>query len=79
MKGKIIIKTIIYRVGSLVLSFILLYIFTGNITFSGQLSVVQMLASTVFYYCYEKVWENDGWLKKLFVRWNYGRTVQTKK
>lgn len=68
MKGKTIIKTIIYRLGSLVLSFILLYLFTGNITFSGQLSLVQLVASTIFYYIYEKLWENDGCLKRYFVR-----------
>lgn len=66
MFGKTVVKTIIYRVGSLGLSFILLYIFTGNITFSGQLSIVQMLASTVFYYTYEKIWEN-GKLKSFIM------------
>lgn len=68
MKGKTIIKTIIYRVGSLILSFILLYLFTGNITFSGQLSVVQMIASTVFYFFYEILWEREGYLKKYFTQ-----------
>lgn len=84
MFGKTVIKTIIYRVGSLGLSFILLYLFTGNITFSGQLSIIQMIASTIFYYAYEKLWEKDGaiklfvqaQLKKMKVK-NRG-TVQTK-
>ena len=86
MFGKTVIKTIIYRVGSLGLSFALLYWFTGNITFSGQLSIIQMIASTVFYYCYEKLWEKNG-IIKLFVQSqlkkmkakNNGRTIQTKK
>jgi len=68
MFGKTVLKTIIYRVGSLGLSFALLYIFTGNITFSGGLSIIQMLASTVFYYIYEKIWDNKkilAWFKSI--------------
>ena len=66
MFAKTLIKTAIYRIGSLFLSFGLLYAFTGNITFSGGLSLVQLVASTIFYWCYEHLWEDEKvklWLK----------------
>jgi len=57
MFGRTVIKTIVYRLASTVLSFIMLFIFTGNVVFSGKFSIISLIISTIFYYCYEKLWE----------------------
>ena len=57
MFGRTVIKTIVYRLASTVLSFIMLFIFTGNAVFSGKFSIISLIISTIFYYCYEKLWE----------------------
>ena len=59
-----IIKTISWRVWATVLSFVVSYIFTGNISLSGGIAAGTLVSHTLAYYLHERVWNSIKWGRK---------------
>jgi adenylyl-sulfate kinase len=71
MKIKLILKSIIYRGWSTVLTFIISYIITGKLSISGSIALLELVFKTFFYYIYEIIW-NKILKKKMKTIWFTG-------
>jgi uncharacterized membrane protein len=56
-------KTITYRLAGSGLTFILAYIFTGEIIISASISIAEFLLKPMFYWIHERVWNTIKWGK----------------
>lgn len=71
MKNRFILKTLIYRGWSTVLTFIIAYIFTGELLLSGGIAVFELLLKSLSYYFFEIIW-NKIFKKKGETYWFNG-------
>ena len=58
-----IVKTISYRVVILILDFISIYLFTGQIKVAGGFTIVSNIYTTVGYFFHERIWDKIKWGK----------------
>ena len=58
---RIIIKTLIYRVIGILVSFSVCYFFFKNRTLAIKLSIVIEIIQTLVYYIYEYIWNEITW------------------
>lgn len=52
-----------WRVVATLTTITLVFLFTGNLTVSLELGVIEVAAKLLFYYLHERVWERTGWGK----------------
>jgi len=57
------IKTICYRLAGSGLTFVLAYIFTGELVISASISVAEFLLKPMFYWIHERIWNKIRWGK----------------
>jgi uncharacterized membrane protein len=57
------IKTITYRLAGSGLTFVLAYIFTGEVVISASISIAEFLLKPMFYWFHERVWNKILWGK----------------
>jgi uncharacterized membrane protein len=55
--SKVVCKTITWRMTAIVLSAIIVYVFTGSVSQSLGSVVVANIVSTLAYYVHEKLWD----------------------
>ncbi|WP_052257107.1 DUF2061 domain-containing protein [Flavobacterium sp. AED] len=58
-----IVKTISYRVVILVLDFISIYLFTGQIKIALGFMIVSNIYTTLAYFFHERIWDKIKWGK----------------
>ena len=59
-----IAKTISYRVVILVLDFVAIYLFTGQIKVAFGFMIVSNIYTTLGYFVHERIWDRIAWGKK---------------
>jgi uncharacterized membrane protein len=57
------VKTISYRFGGSAITFMVAFVFTGEVAVSASISVVEFLLKPGMYWCHERVWNKIGWGK----------------
>ena len=61
-----IVKTISYRVIILILDFISIYIFTGQVKVALGFMIVSNIYSTLGFFIHERVWDKIKWGKIIY-------------
>jgi uncharacterized membrane protein len=62
-KARSVVKTILWRVIATLITWAVLYMFTGQIRESIEITVVAAIAGIIAYYIYERVWNKINWGK----------------
>ena len=57
-------KTISWRITGSGATFLIAYLITGNLAFSGSIAVIQVVANTILYYLHERLWNKIKWETK---------------
>ncbi|HXU27770.1 MAG TPA: DUF2061 domain-containing protein [Bacteroidia bacterium] len=65
-----IVKTISYRVVILILDFVSIYLFTGQIKVAVGFMVVSNIYTTIGYFFHERIWDKIKWGKLLYKKTN---------
>jgi uncharacterized membrane protein len=60
-----IVKTISYRIVILVLDFVSIYLFTGQLKIALGFMIVSNIYTTVAYFLHERIWDSIKWGKTL--------------
>ena len=58
-----VVKTISYRVAILILDFVAIYLFTGQIKVAVGFMIVSNIYTTIGYFFHERIWDNIKWGK----------------
>ncbi len=58
-----VVKTISYRVVILVLDFLCIYLFTGQIRVAFGFMIVSNIYTTIGYFLHERIWDRIKWGK----------------
>lgn len=58
-------KTIVWRIVATFITWLVIYLFTGEILESVKVTLVAAIAGMVFYYFHERVWNKINWGKVL--------------
>lgn len=58
-----IIKTITYRILIIISTIIIVYLFTGNLDLTIEVTAVSSIASTILYFLHERAWNHIHWGK----------------
>ena len=61
-----IIKTISYRVVILILDFVSIYLFTGQIKVALGFMIVSNIYTTLGYFVHERIWDKIKWGKIIY-------------
>lgn len=61
-----IVKTISYRVVIVILDFVAVYIFTGEIKIAVGYTVVSNIYTTLGYFLHERIWDRIKWGKLIY-------------
>ena len=56
-------KTVSWRLTGSAATFTIAYVITGDISSSGTIATVQIVANTLLYYFHERVWNKINWGK----------------
>ncbi|MEP7197810.1 MAG: DUF2061 domain-containing protein [Saprospiraceae bacterium] len=67
-----IVKTVTYRVIILILDFVSIYIFTGQVKVALGFMIVSNIYSTLGFFFHERIWDKIKWGKII-----YNKTDQT--
>lgn len=57
-------KTISWRITGSGATFLIAYLITDNLAFSGSIAVIQVVANTILYYLHERLWNKIKWETK---------------
>jgi uncharacterized membrane protein len=57
------VKTVSYRFGGSAITFMVAFVFTGEVAISASISVVEFLLKPGMYWCHERVWNKIDWGK----------------
>lgn len=60
-----VVKTISYRVVILVLDFVCVYLFTGQIKVAFGFMIVSNIYTTIGYFLHERIWDRIKWGKTI--------------
>lgn len=60
-----VVKTISYRVVILVLDFVCVYLFTGQIKVAFGFMIVSNIYTTIGYFLHERIWDRINWNKTI--------------
>jgi adenylylsulfate kinase len=61
-----VVKTISYRVVILILDFVSIYLFTGQIKVALGFMIVSNVYTTLAYFFHERIWGNIAWGKIIY-------------
>ncbi len=61
-----IVKTVSYRVVILILDFISIYLFTGQIKVAMGFMIVSNIYTTIGYFVHERIWDKIKWGKAIY-------------
>ncbi len=61
-----VVKTISYRVVILILDFISIYLFTGQIKVAFGFMIVSNIYTTIGYFFHERIWDRIKWGKVIY-------------
>ncbi len=64
--GRSIVKTVSYRLVILVLDFISIYLFTGQIKVALGFMIVSNIYTTIGYFFHERIWDKIKWGKIIY-------------
>ncbi|MCX6350963.1 MAG: DUF2061 domain-containing protein [Bacteroidetes bacterium] len=64
--GRTVVKTISFRLAILVLDFIAIYLFTGQIKAAVGFMIVSNIYATLGYFFHERIWERIKWGKIIY-------------
>jgi len=59
-----ILKTISYRISSSIMTGLIVFIFTKEITISLGIGLLDFSIKTIWYYSHERIWNKVDWGKK---------------
>lgn len=59
-----IAKAISWRIVATITTILLVFAFTGNLTVSGSVGLLELVLKTVIYYFHERVWNLSGFGRK---------------
>ena len=68
--GRSVFKTISYRVVILILDFISIYLFTGQLKVAFGFMVVSNIYTTLAYFFHERIWDKIKWGKIIYKKTN---------
>jgi len=57
MNNEILLKVIIWRMVSILITLVMLYVITGDIKSSSKITIVLHILLTAGHYAFERVWE----------------------
>lgn len=60
-KTRSLVKTIIWRIISFILTIGIVYITTGNLTAAFSIGAIEVVIKFVSYYSYERIWNKIKW------------------
>ena len=63
-KTRTLVKTVVWRIIATLLTWAVVYIFTGSITGSLEITLVAAAVSMLAYYVHERVWNVIKWGKE---------------
>ena len=58
-----IVKTVSYRIAILILDFVSIYIFTGQVKIAVGFMIVSNIYTTIGYFLHERIWDRIKWGK----------------
>jgi adenylylsulfate kinase len=61
-----VVKTVTYRIIILILDFICIYLFTGQIKVAVGFMIVSNIYTTVGYFLHERIWDKIKWGKEVY-------------
>jgi uncharacterized membrane protein len=61
-----VVKTLSYRVAILILDFVSIYIFTGQIKVAFGFMIVSNVYTTIGYFFHERIWDKIKWGKIIY-------------
>ena len=59
-----LVKTIVWRILGTIVTFIVVYAYTGEIEKSTTISIVSAVVLTVAYYINERIWDKIDWERR---------------
>ncbi len=63
-KARSVVKTILWRIIATLITWSVIYFYTGKLSESIEITVVAALIGMTIYYIYERVWNKIQWGKK---------------
>jgi len=60
-KRRSVLKAITWRVLASIITMILVWIFSGNITLALSVGILEIIAKIIFYYLHERAWGSVSW------------------
>ena len=70
-----IVKTVSYRITIVILDFVCIYLFTGQMKIALGFTIVSNIYTTVCYFIHERIWDKIKWGKTIFVKTNKEKTI----
>jgi uncharacterized membrane protein len=64
-KKRSLTKTITWKIVATLITFLTLYYFTGNLSVSSAITVVEAVLGMILFYIHERVWNRVSWGKSL--------------
>lgn len=58
-----LIKSIVYRLFGTLTTFLIAWFFTKEFFIASAIAILEMVAKTVLYYIYERLWNKISWSK----------------
>ncbi|MDA1334487.1 MAG: DUF2061 domain-containing protein [bacterium] len=60
-QSRSIIKTVSWRAVATIITFFLVWIFTGNLTIAAEIGALEVVLKLLFYYGHERIWGVIEW------------------
>jgi adenylylsulfate kinase len=66
--GRSVVKTLSYRITILILDFVCIYIFTGQVRIALGFMIASNIYATLGYFLHERIWGKIKWGKIIYKR-----------
>ena len=63
-KTRSMVKSIVWRIIAALLTWVILYLYTGQFSESAERTVIVSVVVMIAYYIHERVWNNVNWGKE---------------
>lgn len=63
LKRRTIAKTITFRLIATIVTYIIVYVMTGDIALANAIGFLDLVTKLITYYIHERIWEQVGWGK----------------
>jgi uncharacterized membrane protein len=62
-KGRSLTKTILWRIIATLITWVIVYLYTGEFFESGKITITAAAVSMIAYYIFERIWNRIDWGK----------------